>query len=283
MNIKNILFLLTFLSFSLFAEPLHLSVYNPQENGIFPVSSTLVSGPTEAILFDAQFNTKDGEKLVELIKNSRKVLKQIIITSGDPDFYFGLAPLAKAFPEAKVVASPKVVEHILATKDAKLKYWSPKIRDGAPKKLIVPQVTAETIFTVDGEPLELHHSNKSSAYVWIPANKAILGGTSISSGIHVWTADNQTIDSRNSWVNTLKEMENLKPLTVIPGHYLGERPKGDLAIKFTIDYLEKFEKALENHKDSNDVIKTMVAAYPQLAEKSSLELSAKVNTGEVKW
>lgn len=78
-------------------------------------------------------------------------------------------------------------------------------------------------------------------------------------------------------------MENLKPLTVIPGHYLGERPKGDLAIKFTIDYLEKFEKALENHKDSNDVIKTMVAAYPQLAEKSSLELSAKVNTGEVKW
>ena len=57
------------------AAPLHLEVYNPQENGIFAVSSTLVSGPTEAILFDAQFSVQDGEKLVKMIKASGKTLK----------------------------------------------------------------------------------------------------------------------------------------------------------------------------------------------------------------
>jgi glyoxylase-like metal-dependent hydrolase (beta-lactamase superfamily II) len=172
-----------------FAAPLQLDVYNPQEKGIFPVSSTLVSGPKEAVLFDAQFSVKDGEELVKLIKARGKTLKEIVITSGDPDFYFGLEPLVKAFPQAKVVASKAVVDHIKATKEAKLAFWGPQMKDGAPTTLIVPQATTATRFTVDGETLELKHAGDYAAYVWIPANKAILGGTGIASGIHVWTAD----------------------------------------------------------------------------------------------
>jgi glyoxylase-like metal-dependent hydrolase (beta-lactamase superfamily II) len=80
------------------------------------VNSTLVSGPHEAVLFDAQFSVKDGEKLVDMIRQSGKKLSRIVITSGDPDFYFGLEPLVKAFPEAKVVATAEVVKHIEATK-----------------------------------------------------------------------------------------------------------------------------------------------------------------------
>ncbi|MGL4204505.1 MAG: MBL fold metallo-hydrolase, partial [Enterobacter roggenkampii] len=36
-------------------------------------------------------------------------------------------------------------------------------------------------------------------------------------------------------------------------------------------------------KDSAGVIGAMKKQYPDLAEESSLELSAKVNTGEMKW
>jgi glyoxylase-like metal-dependent hydrolase (beta-lactamase superfamily II) len=46
-------------------------------------------------------------KLVEMIKKSGKKLTRIVITSGDPDFYFGLEPLVKAFPDVKVVATRK--------------------------------------------------------------------------------------------------------------------------------------------------------------------------------
>lgn len=266
-----------------FAAPLHLDVYNPQEKGIFPVSSTLVSGPHEAMLFDAQFSPKDGEKLVEMIKASGKTLKQIVITSGDPDFYFGLEPLVSAFPETKIVASPRVVAHIRATKEAKLKYWGPQMKEGAPHQLFVPQVTQQTHFSVDGERIELRHATEQSAYVWIPSSKAILGGTVISSGIHVWTADTQTPASRAAWRKVLREIRHLKPDVVIPGHYLGERPAGDRAVAFTLDYLQTFEKALQQHKGSAAVVSSMKAAWPTLADESSLTLSAKVNSGEMQW
>lgn len=280
---KSLSLILTLAAAPVFAAPLHLDVYNPQENGIFPVSSTLVSGPKEAVLFDAQFSVKDGEKLVQMIKASGKTLKTIVITSGDPDFYFGLEPLVTAFPQAKVVASPSVVDHIKATKDAKLAFWGPQMKEGAPTKIIVPQATSATRFTVDGEPLELKHAGDYAAYVWIPANKAILGGTGIASGIHVWTADTQTPAIRQGWMTVLNEMQALKPQQVIPGHYLGQRPEKDAAITFTHDYLQTFEQTLKKQKGSAAVIGAMKAAYPNLADESSLDLSAKVNTGEMKW
>lgn len=283
MNVKSLSLVLSLAATPAFAAPLHLEVYNPQEKGIFPVSSTLVSGPKEAVLFDAQFSVKDGEQLVQMIKARGKTLKEIVITSGDPDFYFGLEPLVKAFPQAKVVASQAVVDHINATKDAKLAFWGPQMKDGAPKTLIVPQVATTTRFTVDGETLELKHAGDYAAYVWIPANKAILGGTGIASGIHVWTADTQTPAIRQGWMNVLSEMQALKPQQVIPGHYLGARPAGDGAISFTQTYLKTFEQALASQKGAAAVIGAMKAAYPGLAEESSLELSAKVNTGEMKW
>lgn len=283
MKMKSLSLLLSIAAAPAFAAPLHLDVYNPQDKGIFAVSSTLVSGPKEAILFDAQFSVKDGEKLVEMIKASGKTLKEVVITSGDPDFYFGLQPIVDAFPQVKVVATQNVVDHIIATKDAKLAFWGPQMKDGAPTKIVVPEATRATHFTVDGEAIELKHADDYAAYVWIPANKAILGGTAVSSGIHVWTADTQTPAIRKAWADTLKEMQAHKPQQVIPGHYLGERPAGDAAITFTLKYLQTFEKALAEHKKSADVIKTLKAAYPALAEESSLELSAQVNTGEMKW
>ena len=270
MNIKSLSLVLSLAAAPALAAPLQLDVYNPQEKGIFPVSSTLVSGPKEAVLFDAQFSVKDGEKLVQMIKASGKTLKEIVITSGDPDFYFGLEPLVKAFPQAKVVASQAVVDHIKATKDAKLAFWGPQMKDGAPTKIIVPQATNSTRFTVDGEPLELKHSGDYAAYVWIPANKAILGGTGVASGIHVWTADTQTPAIRQGWMNVLNEMQSLKPQQVIPGHYLGERPANDAAITFTHRYLQTFEQALSQKKGSKVVIEAMKAAYPGLADESSL-------------
>jgi glyoxylase-like metal-dependent hydrolase (beta-lactamase superfamily II) len=283
MKMKSLTLVLALAAGPAFAAPLQLAVYNPQEQGVFPVSSTLITGPHEALLVDAQFSPKDGEKLVEMIKASGKKLTQILITSGDPDFYFGLEPIVKAFPQVKIVAAPTVVEHIEATKADKLAYWGPKMPGGAPTQLYVPQITHQTSFNVDGERVELRHAGDKSAYLWIPANKAVLGGTAVAAGIHVWTADTQTPASREQWRSVLKEIQQLKPKVVIPGHYIGTRPAGDGAVTFTLNYLQTFEKALQQHKGSADVIEVMKKAYPNLPDESSLELSAKVNTGEMKW
>ncbi|KJM37746.1 Vmh family MBL fold metallo-hydrolase [Enterobacter cloacae] len=283
MKFTHLALLSTLITPAVLAAPLTIDTYNPQDKGMFAVSSTLVSGPKEAVLFDAQFSVKDGEALVDKIRKSGKTLNKIVITSGDPDFYFGLQPLVKAFPNAKVVATQQVVDHIKATKDAKLAFWGPQMKNGAPAELIVPQVLASTTFMVDGEKIDIEQPESYAAYVWIPSAKTILGGTGVAWGIHVWTADTQTPASRKEWQQTLESMAAHKPERVIPGHYLGTPPAGSGAIDFTRDYLQRFEQALSEHKTSTGVISAMKKQYPDLSEESSLELSAKVNTGEMKW
>ncbi|MCG7499609.1 Vmh family MBL fold metallo-hydrolase [Vibrio sp. Of7-15] len=267
------------------ASDLNITQYNPGSNGIFPTTSVLISGEKEAILFDAQFSTVDGKALVEKIKATGKTLNMIYVSSGDPDYYFGLEPLVNAFPEAKVVASQSIVDHITKTKEGKLAYWGPILKDGAPNSIVVPQVFNDTELYLEGKKIEVKEINSHQAYLWLPSQKTVFGGVSVTSGMHVWTADSQTKQARSEWVQSLERMKALEPQTVIPGHYLGEVPSGAEAVQFTIDYLTNFETALKSSKNvtSGDVIKAMKQRYPKLEGVSDLELSAKVNTGEMEW
>ncbi|MCD5981329.1 MULTISPECIES: MBL fold metallo-hydrolase [Pseudomonas] len=268
------------------ADPLKIDVYNPAEKAIFPVSSELITGQHDAVLIDAQFQRNDAEALVQKIKASGKKLTTVYISHSDPDYYFGLDVIQAAFPEAKIVASEPTVKAIKASMQGKLAYWGPILKDNAPAKLVLPEVLKGDHLTLEGQPLEikgLQGSAPQRSYVWIPSLKAVVGGVVVSSGIHVWIADTQTPKSRQDWLATLKGIEALKPVTVIPGHYLGEVPEGTKAVTFTADYLKSFEEHAAKAKDSAALIDAMKKAWPQLAEPSSLELSAKVIKGEMKW
>ncbi len=268
------------------ADPLKIDVYNPAEKAIFPVSSELITGQHDAVLIDAQFQRNDAEALVQKIKASGKKLTTVYISHSDPDYYFGLDVIQAAFPEAKIVASEPTVIAIKASMQGKLAYWGPILKDNAPAKLVLPDVLKGDHLTLEGQPLEikgLQGPAPQRSYVWIPSLKAVVGGVVVSSGIHVWVADTQTPKSRQDWLAALKGIEALKPITVIPGHYLGEAPEGTKAVTFTADYLKSFEEHAAKAKDSAALIDAMKKAWPQLAEPSSLELSAKVIKGEMKW
>ncbi|MBI6703204.1 MBL fold metallo-hydrolase [Pseudomonas viridiflava] len=268
------------------ADPLKIDVYNPAEKAIFPVSSELITGQHDAVLIDAQFQRNDAEALVQKIKASGKKLTTVYISHSDPDYYFGLDVVQAAFPEAKIVASEPTVKAIKASMQGKLAYWGPILKDNAPTKLVLPDVLKGDHLTLEGQPLEikgLQGPAPQRSYVWIPSLKAVVGGVVVSSGIHVWVADTQTPKSRQDWLAALKGIEALKPTTVIPGHYLGEAPEGTKAVTFTADYLKSFEEHAAKTRDSAALIDAMKKAWPQLAEPSSLELSAKVIKGEMKW
>ncbi len=268
------------------ADPLKIDVYNPAEKAIFPVSSELITGQHDAVLIDAQLQRNDAEALVQKIKASGKKLTTVYISHSDPDYYFGLDVVQAAFPEAKIVASEPTVKAIKASMQGKLAYWGPILKDNAPTKLVLPDVLKGDHLTLEGQPLEikgLQGPAPQRSYVWIPSLKAVVGGVVVSSGIHVWVADTQTPKSRQDWLAALKGIEALKPTTVIPGHYLGEVPEGTKAVTFTADYLKSFEEHAAKTRDSAALIDAMKKAWPQLAEPSSLELSAKVIKGEMKW
>jgi glyoxylase-like metal-dependent hydrolase (beta-lactamase superfamily II) len=265
------------------ASELKVTSYNPANKGIFPVSSSLVTGDKEAILVDAQFGVGDGKALVELIRASGKTLTTIYISGGDPDFYFGLEPIVAAFPTANVIASSAVVDHIEKTKEAKLKYWGPILGEQAPKKIIVPTVSDDTSLALEGKIIEVHEINTHQAYLWAPSIKTAFGGVLVSSGIHLWTADSQTTQARTEWIAALDRLSALKPTTVIPGHYLGDAPAGDKAVVFSRDYLLTYEKLLSKKPTSAQLIEGLKKAYPTLPVDDGMAISAKVNTGEMRW
>ncbi|MCF6452869.1 Vmh family MBL fold metallo-hydrolase [Vibrio sp. MMG022] len=288
MNKRSITLLITALAASNYVSAADLTIthYNPGENAIFPASSVLVSGEKELMLFDAQFSIKDGKKLVEQIKKSGKELSMIYISSGDPDYYFGLEPIVAAFPDVKVVASEAVVKHIERTKDAKLAYWGPILEEGAPSKIVVPTVLNDSTLTLEGKRIEVKEINTHDAYLWVPSEKTVFGGVSVYSGVHVWMADTQSKQERAQWSQSLERMKALKPKNVIPGHYLGDMPKGVEGVQFTINYIEDIEQTLEklSKPSSSEISAAMKAKYPQFAAtEGDLELGAKVLSGEMEW
>ncbi|WP_089604515.1 Vmh family MBL fold metallo-hydrolase [Acinetobacter piscicola] len=281
--LKSLLVSSIALSASAFAAELSYKVYNPQTQAIFPVTSTLITGEKDAVLVDAQFSVNDAKNLVKIIQDSGKSLKYIVITAGDPDYYFGLEPLVQAFPDAKVIATPEVVKHIQATKEGKFAYWGPILKSGAPSQIIVPNVIEDKSIELEGERIEIKAPGKYASYLWVPSNRTILGGVGLSSGIHLWTADTQSKEARDEWKKVLKQMNRLRPSAVIPGHYIGDIPTGTQAIDFTYHYLADVDKVLKDHKDSASVIAKLKEKYPNFADESSLELSSKVLTGEMEW
>jgi Zn-dependent hydrolases, including glyoxylases len=270
-------------STAVIAAPLSVTVYNPSDKGIFPVSSEIVSGDKESILVDAQFGVSDGQALVDLLHKSGKKLTTIYISGGDPDYYFGLEPIKKAFPDVKVVASQHVVDHINLTKVAKLAYWGPILGAQAPKSLIVPEVLTQSYLSLEGQRIEIKEMNTPNSYLWAPSIKTAFGGVLVSSGSHVWMADNQTPAVRREWVAALDRLLDLKPVRVVPGHFAGAEPKGVDAVQFTRDYVVKFESELGKAKNANALVEKMKQAYPSLPANDGLTIGAKVATGEMKW
>jgi len=268
------------------AEPLRLEVYNPGHEAIFPVSSVIVTGEKHAILVDAQFGKAQAEQLVQRLRASGKALTTIYISHGDPDYYFGLDTLTQAFPDAKVLASAATVAHIRQTMDAKLSYWGPQMGADQPARLVVPQVLDGNQLLLEGQALEvvgLDGPQPERSFVWIPSIKAVVGGVVVAENIHVWMADTQSPKSHADWLGTLAQIEKLAPRTVVPGHFMGQSSRSLEAVRFTANYIRDFDAETAKAKDAGALIAAMNKRYPGLADESSLELSAKVAKGEMKW
>lgn len=278
--------LMTSLAFSAQAKSLNIETYNPKTTSIFPVTSSLITGDNEAILVDAQFHKKDAEKLVQLIQDSHKKLTTIYISHSDPDYYFGLETITQAFPEAKIVATQATVDAIKATKDGKLAYWGPILKEDAPQTVILPNVLAEDSLTLEGETIQIKGLDgkvPERSFLWVPSIKTVMGGVVVSDNIHVWIADTQTAESQDAWQETLNLIQSLQPEVVIPGHFVGDSALDLDSVRFTEQYLKDFRAANSTTKNSQELIAKMKALYPNLAEEPSLEMSAQVIKGEMAW
>lgn len=285
MQLKKIVLsvVLTVIALSSEAKGLALKVYNPGTSAIFPVTSTIVYGKKDAALIDAQFQKQYAEQVVKEIKNMKKNLKYVFVSYHDPDYYFGLNVIHKAFPEAKIISTAQTAYLIEASKDMKLDVWKKQLGTDAPDTLIVPEVV-DTLPAIEGNALEVKYSKDDSAhpFVWIPSLKAIVGGGSVTEGGHIWMADTQGDKGIERWQQVISAMKQLEPATVVPAHFISSDYKPQV-LDFVGKYLADYRQAAAKSNNADELTAAMEKAWPQLPGKDNLVFSAKVFKGEQEW
>ncbi|MFF4628793.1 MBL fold metallo-hydrolase [Streptomyces griseorubiginosus] len=247
-------------------------------------TATLVTGEREALLVDAGFTRADGHRLAAEILDSGKSLTTVFVSHADPDFYFGAEVISDAFPEARFVATPLVIEHIRDSYQGKLKAWE-ALGPNLPTRLVeLTELTGD--LSLEGHRFELKGGPDGLPdrhYLWQAEHRALLGGVLLFQQEHVWVADTPTPDDRAAWIGVLDEMAALEPELVVPGHRLPGTAADASAITATREYLVAFEEELGRAADGAALTEALVKRYPENGMLIAAQIGAKVAKGEMKW
>lgn len=265
------------------AEGLSLKVYNPGPKAIFPVTSTIVYGKKDAALINAQFQKQYAEEVVKQIKDLKKDLKYVFVSYNDPDYYFGLDVIRKAFPNARILSTAQTAYLIEASKDFKLGVWKEQLDADAPDTLLVPQ-PVDSLPSIEGNELQIKYDKNNSAhpFVWIPSLRAIVGASTVAQEGHPWMADTQGDKGLEQWLQAIVTMKQLNPAKVIPSHFISTDFQPTMLDAIS-KYLADYRQAAAKNRDAAGLVSAMEKLYPQLPGKDNLVFGAKVFKGEQEW
>jgi glyoxylase-like metal-dependent hydrolase (beta-lactamase superfamily II) len=260
--------------------PVTLDVYTADSSG-FSVTSTLISGPTEAILVDAQFRISDARKLADRIAASGRRLKAIFITHAHPDHYFGLSTLLERFPGTPVYMTAAALADFQRTVAGKIAQWTPVFGAEIPTAVPTPQVVPTSRFTVDSEVVEVipdlqgDAATSTNSAVWVPALRALIAGDLVYHEVHVWLAESKP-ETRRAWQASLRQLAGRRASVVVAGHKrLPELADTPAAIDFTSRYIADFETARAASRNAEDLIAAMQRKYPHAGLPIALTFAAK--------
>ena len=214
-----------------------LTVKGYTSDPTFAVNSYLISGDQDAILVDGQFSRADAEKVVAMVKESKKTLRSIFVTHAHPDHYLGLDIIASAFPSVPIQATKEVVADFQAKGPAALA--SAKTNFGAAN--IADKLA--TLTPIDGDTLSLEGTDlrivkytdgesSTSAALYGADQKLLVAGDLVYNRAYLWLAECKL----DAWTKNLQALRSLGPIeTVYPGH--GAPEATPAAIDEDIQYL----------------------------------------------
>jgi glyoxylase-like metal-dependent hydrolase (beta-lactamase superfamily II) len=267
-------------AFAATPENLHLQVFIGEADS-WDVTSTLIYGKTESILVDSQFRISQATKLADQIAATGTHLKAIIITHPDYDHYIGTAVLHERFPDAPIYMTAAALEEFNRTSATYLAGKKATAQAETPDSLPTPQVLPTTIFTVDGEPVEVIKDfqgdvlKATNTFVWIPSLRAVVAGDIVFNGVYAWLADS-TVETRRTWHDSLQLIAALNPRVVIAGHKKDKSfPDTMQAVTTMEKYLSDFDAGIKASSNADDLVATMKKKYPDWAQDKLLVASAK--------
>ena len=246
----------------------------------FDVIATIVVGPTEALLFDAQYHVADARRLADRIAATGKRLKAIILSHPDHDHIAGAATIVERFPGTPVYMTPKALEE----------YKRTAARDFRNEKSRAPQLLADSIvtptplpsnrLTVDGEKVEVIPDLTGdvitgvNTVLWIPSIGTVLAGDVVFNTVHAWLGSSDTT-SRMAWRKSLARIAALHPKVVVAGHKKDVTAADAPNVVDIMDrYLADFDSLRKVLPNPPALYQAMMTRYPDHAVANLLRFGA---------
>ena len=252
------------------------------------VSSSLVMGKKDAILFATQGTRSASERLVAEIKKTGRNLTHVYLGHPHLDHSQGASVVQEHYPNAKFVAAPKVaaLQQLRMAPDDERSIS----RFGSNAVTSIPfEPLADEVLWLEGHEIQLWHDqvgdvgighvDEPHTVVYIPALKALLPNDIAYYKGHMMMGGS-TAESRSQWKEQLQSYQTMGLDIVIPGHVprnLSYEMTADGVLTHSLTYIENYEAALASSNSSEEVIEKMLALYPGMEHTSALYLGTYMN------
>ena len=246
----------------------------------FDVVATMIVGPTEVLLWDAQYHVDDAKRLADRIAATGKHLKAVVLSHPDHDHFAGAAVILERFPGTPVYMTPKALAEYAKT--AQRDFGGEKSRRPTmlADSIVMPVALPSNHLTVDGESVDVIPDlagdvlKATNSALWIPSLRAVLAADVAFNGVHPWLGASDAA-SRAAWRQSLKTLAAYHPATVVAGHKRDVSAQDSPEVLDFMDrYLADFESLKKTSANGQELAAAMRSKYPDLAVPVLIQYSA---------
>src|SRR5690349_6478912 len=102
----------------------------------FWVNSVVIEGEHEVMLVDAQLTKTSAEKVLQEIRETKKLLSIIYVTHEHADHFLGLEVFKGAYPGVRIIANSAVTDRINKVYQEKVDKWKKILGSGAASSVV---------------------------------------------------------------------------------------------------------------------------------------------------
>jgi glyoxylase-like metal-dependent hydrolase (beta-lactamase superfamily II) len=233
-------------------------------------------GRRDAVLIDPPLTTTQAAEVGDWIVASGRELRQIYITHGHGDHWFGAIPLLQRFPGVTVGATKGTAALMKAQNDPQFRadFWDRVFPGQVPAGQLEVTVVDERGFELDGValvPVEVGHTDTdATTMLHVPEMGLLVAGDVVYNGVHLYLTESGGVAGIDEWLAGLDAADALSPATVIAGHKDPRAFDNPSQIQATRRYLTDARQLLESSESAQDFYGAMLRLHPNRLNPGAL-------------
>lgn len=241
-----------------------------------PITSTLIMGRHDAVLVDPPLTFEQAAEVGDWVAASGRRLREIYITHGHGDHWFGAIPLLQRFPGVTVRATEGTAKLMEVQNDPKFRadFWDRVFPQQLPAGEVDVAVVDERGFELDGVallPIEVGHTDTdATTMLHVPEMSLLVAGDVVYNGVHLYLTETGGVTGIDEWLAALDTVEFLNPATVVAGHKAPGAFDNPSQIHATRRYLTDARRLLQSSESAEEFYQAMLRLHSNRVNPGAL-------------